>query len=891
MNKKKKICIAAAVVAVAAIATVAVLYIKPKIGGDAKSGAASYEEALKAATSINWPNTGDYKNVESYLKAIDSARRISLDRQKIFFDSLKNVFSQKTDFEQDLNKLPMNELLYLRSSIYATHGLYFYEENLNSYFLNKENPRVPWYRDYMCFLLEYAHEKKGKGFIEAEKDVSLSDTEKRFVEKIDGRIAELRKNDMYVNKNSYTVGNAAHIINMHKFKNFGQAYMDKIALNNFVIEEANHEQLFHLYEQNDYARMPSFVTTDLFLQSFHMYLSYILKKLEHEKFIPAMKDLSIGLYNASMELAKSEDAELAQIAEYNATFYAIPYTLLTGERLKVPAKYQNDYDGEINYATEAKTDGVENSFLARLAPKNEPMLMHYSLFKPRGHYTRNPEMERYFRAMMWLQKAFSCRDREAHLKQNIFTAILLNTAKTAKNKVLMEVYSSVFEPTALLIGESNNLSVMDIALFLKNEKIENMSQAFSAESVGKVDKMLKSIAGRIIIKPKILMTCPDKINFMPQRYLIDNEVLQDLVDIRVNAERAFPKGLDVFHAFGSETAGDVLNNFYKEKEKWAKYPDSMAKLQKKFKNFDGWNKSTYNKWIESLVALQKKDKSYPVFMNTSAWDYKNLNTSLASWAELKHDFILYADQPMAAEMGGGCEDTPFYLPEPKTEVGYVEPNILFWNKLNELITLTYNVLAKHNLLDNELKGKTKTLQEEVSFLIEVSKKELAKTPLSSQEYQRIKKIGGEVENFTLTVLDPEESFGEWQRVTGPDRSIAVTADIYTRNVMLPSECPKNGVLHVATGNANTIYVVVEIEGYLYLTRGATFSYYEFVMPPSTRLTDEEWQVMEADKSKRPAIPEWMQDIVVDKEPYTEIREDVHPIACFFRGCEDEAFYQ
>ena len=54
---------------------------------------------------------------------------------------------------------------------------------------------------------------------------------------------------------------------------------------------------------------------------------------------------------------------------------------------------------------------------------------------------------------------------------------------------------------------------------------------------------------------------------------------------------------------------------------------------------------------------------------------------------------------------------------------------------------------------------------------------------------------------------------------GPDKSIAVVADIYTRNVR---GCDKNGVLHVATGNANNIYVVVEIEGNLYLTRGATF---------------------------------------------------------------------
>ena len=81
---------------------------------------------------------------------------------------------------------------------------------------------------------------------------------------------------------------------------------------------------------------------------------------------------------------------------------------------------------------------------------------------------------------------------------------------------------------------------------------------------------------------------------------------------------------------------------------------------------------------------------------------------------------------------------------------------------------------------------------------------------------------------------------DWSLVQGPDKSIAIVADIYTRNIR---GCNKNGILHVATGNANNIYVVVEIEGNLYLTRGATFSYYEFVQPLGTRLTDEEWQKM------------------------------------------------
>jgi hypothetical protein len=599
-----------------------------------------------------------------------------------------------------------------------------------------------------------------------------------------------------------------------------------------------------------------------------------------------------------MELSKSGDAEIAQIAEWNTVFYAVPYTLLTGEELKISAKYLDYYAKEVTMSKEAKADGVLSEFLSagNTHDSDNDVVMHYSLFKPRGHYTRKPKTEAYFRAMMWLQKAYACRIDAPQLKQNIFTANLLNTAKSPKGRPLVDVYASIFEPTALLVGEPNNLSVMDIAKILKDEGIKELSTALSDENVKKIDRMLIAISDCIIIKPKSQLSCNDKINFMPQRYLIDNEVLMEMVDTSRNAPRAFPKGLDVFSAFGSAPAADVLNNFYNEKEKWAKYPSEMEKLQKKFSNFDGWNKSVYNKWIESLLALQKSDKSYPAFMNTTAWDYKNLNTSLASWAELKHDFILYADQPVAME-AGGCGD-PQYLPRPDIEAGYVEPNLLFWNKLDELAKLINGTLAKHNLLNPDLKGKSGELRKFIDFLTGATQKELAKKPLSAEEYKTIKGIGGAVENFTITVLDPDldvtgllssewemkDGIYHWNKVKGPDRSIAVAADVYTRN--MPGD-PKNGILHAATGKANEIYVIVEINGYLYLTRGAAFSYYEFVMPPGTRLTDAEWQKIEDNKSKRPAVQEWMKDIAVDKKPAPNViggwNSDNGP-ECFDYGC-------
>jgi len=49
---------------------------------------------------------------------------------------------------------------------------------------------------------------------------------------------------------------------------------------------------------------------------------------------------------------------------------------------------------------------------------------------------------------------------------------------------------------------------------------------------------------------------------------------------------------------------------------------------------------------------------------------------------------------------------------------------------------------------------------------------------------------------------------------------------------------QNSYLSLGTGYFDYIYVVVPIDGKLYLSRGSVYSYYEFVS--DTRLTDEEW---------------------------------------------------
>jgi hypothetical protein len=105
----------------------------------------------------------------------------------------------------------------------------------------------------------------------------------------------------------------------------------------------------------------------------------------------------------------------------------------------------------------------------------------------------------------------------------------------------------------------------------------------------------------------------------------------------------------------------------------------------------------------------------------------------------------------------------------------------------------------------------------------------------------------------------------WSDVQGPERNVALIADVYTANA---ANNPEKSILYEAVGMADEIYVVVEIQGRLYLMRGGVLSYRELLRPyGEQRMNDEEWQ-KKLETDPRLGVPVWMKPIIVplDKAP-------------------------
>jgi hypothetical protein len=284
---------------------------------------------------------------------------------------------------------------------------------------------------------------------------------------------------------------------------------------------------------------------------------------------------------------------------------------------------------------------------------------------------------------------------------------------------------------------------------------------------------------------------------------------------------------------GSEEALSILDSM--GETAYANFDSQMDKVRDELAatGDDTWTENVYWSWLYALQPIiEVKGESFPEFMRTQAWRRRDLNAALGSYTELKHDTILYAKQVMA-EMGGGSMEA---------SRGYVEPNPEAYARLEALAMMTLTGLGDRGLLTDRIRSGFENLIDLLVFLRTTSEKELAGQPLSEDDYFRIQFYGGELEALTVAAADCEDVLDCRDL---EDQRAALIADVATGS---------GTVLEEAVGDPARIFVVLP-DAPLRLAVGAVFSYYEFEVPMSQRMTDEAWQEM-IDAGTNPAQPEW-----------------------------------
>lgn len=339
--------------------------------------------------------------------------------------------------------------------------------------------------------------------------------------------------------------------------------------------------------------------------------------------------------------------------------------------------------------------------------------------------------------------------------------------------------------------------------------------------------------------------------FLGQRYIPDSHVFSNVVYDRVPG-RMMQDPLDAaFAAIGNDQAGLLLDSELTRYQYAPQLASTRVLLDAHPPEF--WASSLYNQWMNALRQLSPPAdliaSELPSFAQTSDWGRRILNTQLASWAELRHDTLLYAKQSYTS--GASCE-----FPD-----AYVEPYPSFFAGLADFAALGQDVVEA---VGTDVGGATQyfgRLAEIMKLLEGMALRQQTGELFTTEQMAFI----NQAVSLDMGCGDPV-AFGWYQELFYNDWSGAslkfdpTIADVHTQ----PTDEAGNlvgHVLHVATGRPRLMIVTAETCTGPRAYVGLASSYFEQVTKDFERKTDESW-AEDLDAHTPIADVPWMRDLIV-----------------------------
>ncbi len=615
------------------------------------------------------------------------------------------------------------------------------------------------------------------------------------------------------------------------------AFVERLEANGFVVNGSGGYRFFHDgYKASAYDSFdPLFVTTDAIYHSWHLVFDRVLRDTEQQRLLPVLEDLLVGAVDAArVQETSLSGTELAEAAHRATAYYEAAATLLGLEVGPI-----NDLASrEVALVEDAA--GMETSPITGVvecqAPESFVGCIDFSLFLPRGHYTRTADLERYFRAMSLLgQEGFALADGSGVIPGLLVSRVLLDDPE------LLEGWTAIYEPTAFLVGLADDIDPLQLA-----DAADGVVPGWADEPILLAGADAAGIADAVLANHAVAID-PERaaVRVMGARFTLDSLILDQLAWPNVGREplaerRVHVSALDVAAAFGSPLARDLQLETESSYFRYEEQLDAMTSIVAA-RQPDDWAGTVYDAWLVAIEPqFQPRGRAYPDFMRTDAWQAKSLQSGLSSYTELKHDTVLYSKQGSGSE-GEGPEG-PDFVPR-----HWVEPDPVAFGRIASAAGLLRDGFADRALLTDETEDLLATLIELSDWLGGIASRELQGIVASDGENDRLRDIGSELEYLWIASSEIElNEFG--YAVPDLDERAALVTDIFTTSF---------DYLQLGTGGVDTIYVIVPLgDGRFELAEGQVFSYYEFWRSSDEpRLTDEEWRMLVRERTTPPR-PRW-----------------------------------
>ena len=615
--------------------------------------------------------------------------------------------------------------------------------------------------------------------------------------------------------------------------------------------------------------LPVFLTTDAVLYTVHMSYDAVLAFVERNFLKNAVADLLDGMAAAYPALQQKYVSvpQLQENLQDIDLYLTIARSLIDGA-LKTPSVVSAQKVQEI-------WDAIESEQYTEIPLfSTESRGIDFSQFTVRGHYVRE-QLENYFKTMIWLgrteflmtpprQGENELRKKEA-VRRTAIDALLL--AELLQSSGKEQVLSQIDSFLGLIVGESDNLTVSGLSVALGACAIERADDLLSDEKFDALSERLaqmpeatqKILSQVIIVNPALdSLEYPVSFLLLGQRFIVDSYIFQNVIFDKITrnnqrVKRLMPDPLDAMYALGNDDAVVLLQN---ELEKFH-YAPNLEMMRYLIDSYDStfWHSSLYNVWLNAIRFLNPSNypphAQQPLFMKTAAWHQKKLNTQLASWAQLRHDNLLYAKQSYTP--GVSC-----FYPH-----GYIEPYPDFYRELAlfaRKAAATFSSVSQTAYIGT-FYTRVASLMDTLTMLAE---KELTNTSFSTDDSLFLSRMLVVQEMCGAPVTAGwygDLIFNNHSRSNETDYTIA---DVHTQ----PTDSFGNmvgNVLHVGVGKINLgVFLAqspsADFKPMAYV--GPVASYYQTVQGNFNRHTDEEWTSM-VEAGLVPQRPDWVNSYLAD----------------------------
>lgn len=626
----------------------------------------------------------------------------------------------------------------------------------------------------------------------------------------------------------------------------------------FVILHSQESQFSEIRERVSWRYgQPYYLTVDAASHALRTMLQELEPALEREELHRRLLAVTQSALNQTLDYLQLVKAtELEADTRLAAAYLGVAVSLLDPE---------SPIDPEIEALVKPQLEqvlsgrGVQRS---RLFPEFQD---DYRAYLPGGHYAGDPELEAYFRGKTWLGRVhFGLPGTEtaySYARLPLIVTLALRQASTETGSAALE-WIKIQQVLAFLSGPGSSVGPAEYAgwmdqVYGRNQTILSLQDASRWETFRALIRNVPvERPGFTLAQPASATPLEQSWSFIGESNNLGEMILQNLRASRAyvpEEERLQPGGLEIMAVLGSQTALDILDasgeKLYRtDMETIADLRDAVqAQTQ------THWLSNAPSAWLYALQPLLKEKGGFepaifPAALRTPAWAYKDLNTALGSFVELRHDRLRsnpIKDQTSQVSDGLISPPTP----------GYVEPNPQVFYRLAHLALTLVEGLKQREMTGvfttdpgpsslSQLLTETLDLADRLQRLGDIAAKELSGLPLDASDNALIQAPLGLTEKRALS--------GGGVGKTGQSKGLPSVAVIER----LAEDGERNWL--IGTGFVDRIYVLIPGRNGLAIAQGGVYSHHELSLPRDRIINDTAWNRMLVNDP--PQAPAWLENL-------------------------------